>query len=246
MSFVGEKIIYKATCGSTNTEAMKLLSAENVPEGTLIITDNQTNGRGQRANTWMSEPYKNLTFSLILYPIWLTIQNSFLLNMITTVGIYKILYIYIPNELFVKWPNDIYYQNKKIGGVLIENIISQNKIKASIIGIGLNINQTTFNLSNITSLSLVCGHEFNISSLLTQLTNAIQTEYTRLIQGKIESLQKDYIKALYWIHEQRTFQDKTGYFQGVIQGVDAIGRLVVQKENSQMAYYECKEITFIA
>ncbi|WP_044282938.1 biotin--[acetyl-CoA-carboxylase] ligase [Candidatus Amoebophilus asiaticus] len=246
MSFVGENIIYKATCGSTNTEAMKLLSAENVPEGTVIITDNQTNGRGQRANTWTSEPYKNLTFSLILYPTWVMIQNSFLLNMLTAISIYKTLNTYIPNGLFVKWPNDIYYQNKKIGGVLIENLINQNKIKTSIIGIGLNINQTTFSLTNITSLSLVCGHEFNLSSLLTQLTDTIQTEYVLLAQGEIDILQKDYLAALYWVYEQRTFQDKAGYFQGVIQGVDAIGRLVVQKENGQIAYYECKEITFIA
>jgi len=246
MPFAGEKIIYKATCNSTNTVAMDLILAENVPEGTVIITDNQTNGRGQRANTWMSAPYKNLTFSLILYPTWLTTQNSFLLNMITTVGIYKTLNIYIPNELFVKWPNDIYYQNKKIGGVLIENIISQNKIKASIIGIGLNINQTTFSLPNVSSLSLICGHEFNLSNLLTQLTHAIQTQYNRLSQEEIESLQKDYLATLYWLHEKRNFQNKKGYFQGIIQEVDAIGRLIIENENKELEHYNCQEISFIS
>jgi BirA family biotin operon repressor/biotin-[acetyl-CoA-carboxylase] ligase len=246
MPFVGEKIIYKATCGSTNTEAMDLLLTKNVPEGTVIITDNQISGRGQRANTWASEPYKNLTFSLILYPTWLTIPNSFSLNIFTAIGIYKILNTYIPNGLFVKWPNDIYYQNKKIGGVLIENLINHNKIRASVIGIGLNINQKKFSLPNVSSLSLICGNEISLSPLLTQLIHAIQSEYNRLIQGGRESLQQDYLKTLYWVHEQRTFQDKTGYFQGAIQGVDNIGRLVIENEDKELKYYNCKEVSFIS
>jgi BirA family biotin operon repressor/biotin-[acetyl-CoA-carboxylase] ligase len=246
MPFAGEKIIYKATCSSTNTIAMELLLAENVSEGTVIITDNQTNGRGQRGNTWISEPYKNLTFSLILHPTWINIQVSFLLNMITSIGIYRTLSTCIPDELSIKWPNDIYYQNKKIGGILIENLIKQSKVRASVIGIGLNVNQTSFNLPNVSSLLLTCGHEFNLSDLLVQLIHNIQTEYRLLAQGGIKSLQENYLKTLYWVHEQRTFQDKTGYFRGVIQGVDALGRLAIQKEDNQIVYYDCKEVIFVA
>eukprot|EP01132_Coremiostelium_polycephalum_P000266 gene266-349_t len=246
MPFVGEKIIYKETCSSTNTLALHLLTTQPPAEGTVVITDCQTHGRGQRNNTWESEPYQNLTFSLILYPTTLTTPQSFLLNMLTTLGICQTLHHYLPHGLYTKWPNDIYYQNKKLGGVLIENIVSQGTIKASVIGIGLNINQTTFRAPYASSLSLICGQNFNLSNLLTQLRQNIQEQYARLAQGQESNLQKDYVKNLYWLHEKRTFQDSQGHFLGTIQGVDDIGRLVIQQAQGPAKYYDCKEVTYIA
>jgi BirA family biotin operon repressor/biotin-[acetyl-CoA-carboxylase] ligase len=245
MPFSGEKIVYKATCTSTNTIAMQLISTKNVPEGTIVITDNQSEGRGQRENSWISEPYKNLTFSLILYPNELTIKDNFSLNIITTLAIYEALRPYIPNDLFIKWPNDIYHQNNKIAGILIENVIKRNKITASVIGIGLNVNQTNFNLPNVSSLFLICGHEFNLSSLLLQLTNSIQDKYKQLSKQELGVCKTDYLDKLYWINQKRTFYAEGNYFEGIIQGVDEIGRLSVLKPNNELKYYNYKEIKFI-
>ena len=245
MPFTGENIIYKATCISTNTVAMHLISNETIPEGTVVITDHQSNGRGQRENTWISEPYKNLTFSLILYPTWLTIKEIFSLNIITTIAIHEVLTTYIPKDLFVKWPNDIYYQNKKIGGVLIENLVNKNKIKASVIGIGLNVNQKNFNLPHASSLFLTCGHEFNLSSLLIQLTSTLQAKYNQFCKEGLHLFKTAYLEKLYWINQPRTFQDKTGIFEGIIQGIDEVGRLLVLKQNNDLGCYNCQEIKFI-
>ena len=246
MPFAGEKIIYQATCSSTNTVAMQFISTKQVPEGTIIITDCQTQGKGQRSNTWTSEPYKNLTFSMILYPTWLGTQDSFFLNMMTTVGIYQVLTTYIPTDLLIKWPNDIYVHDKKIGGVLIENVVRKNKIKASVVGIGLNVNQTNFiSFPHASSLTLICGHEFNLSSLLMQLTAHIQQLYRQFCQEGIHVFQQAYLQHLYGRYEKKTFQDKEGYFQGIIQGIDEVGRLVVAKENKGLAYYSCQEIKFV-
>lgn len=245
MPFTGENMIYKATCTSTNTLAMHLISNEAIPEGTVVITDHQSNGRGQRENSWISEPYKNLTFSLILYPTWLTIKESFYLTIITTIAIHEVLETYIRKDIFVKWPNDIYYQNKKIGGILIENLVNKNKVKASVIGIGLNVNQTKFNLPHASSLFLACGYEFNLSSLLVQLTGAIQTKYNQLYKEGPHLFKTAYLEKLYWINQPRIFQDQEGIFQGTIQGIDEIGRLLVRKENNGLSCYSCQEVKFI-
>lgn len=246
MPFKGEKIIYYATCSSTNTVAMELISISQVPEGTIVITDCQVQGRGQRGNTWVSEPYQNLTLSLILYPTWLEMQASFYLNMVTALGIYQALATVVHQGLSIKWPNDIYFQDKKLGGILIENSVNKNNLRASVVGIGLNVNQTSFNnFPHATSLSLVCGYKFNLSFLLLQLTHHIQKQYELLRQGKIHDLQKDYLEYLYGLYETKTFQDQEGIFHGIIQGIDEQGRIVIDRVYQGRRHYNNQEITFI-
>lgn len=246
MPFTGEKIIYKASCTSTNTVAMQLILTEPIAEGTIVITDHQSNGRGQRENSWISEPYKNLTFSLILYPNWITIKQNFFLNIITAVGIYQVLETYITDGLCIKWPNDIYYEDKKIGGILIENVISNNMLKASVLGIGLNVNQTSLTLPSASSLALICGYEFNLSSLLQELLDAIQIRYKQAREEGFHSIKQTYLEKLYWINQKRTFREGKNYFKGIIQGIDEIGRLIVLKEkDGTINCYSLQEIGFI-
>jgi BirA family transcriptional regulator, biotin operon repressor / biotin---[acetyl-CoA-carboxylase] ligase len=246
MPFKGEKIIYYATCSSTNSVAMNLVSTSPVPEGTIVITDCQVQGRGQRGNTWISEPYQNLTFSLILYPSWLGVEDSFQLNMVTTLGIYHTLTTCITQGLSIKWPNDIYFQDQKVGGILIESIVSKDKLRVAVVGIGLNVNQTNFNnFAHATSLSLICGYKFNLSSLLLQLTNNIQRQYDRLHQDGKNDLQKDYLQYLYGLHEIKTFRDQEGIFQGMIEGVDEQGRLVIDRAPQERRHYNNQEIALI-
>jgi BirA family transcriptional regulator, biotin operon repressor / biotin---[acetyl-CoA-carboxylase] ligase len=245
MPFAGDKILYQAMCGSTNTVAMELLATSTPLEETVVITDQQYQGKGQRGATWLSEPYKNLTFSLILYPTFLPLQQSFMLNVMTTLAIHQVIAIYAPSGLTIKWPNDIYYQNKKLSGILIENTVNQGQLKASVIGIGLNVNQENFALSTATSLSLICKQQFDLTTLLNQLLEAIKAKYIQLKKQDFMALKEVYLKKLYGIHQTHSFQAHSEHFQGIIRDVDILGRLVVEKESGHQQYYACKEISLI-
>ena len=246
MPFFGDKIIYQAICSSTNTVAMQLLATSKPQEGTVVITDHQYQGKGQRGNHWISEPYKNLTCSLIVYPYFLSAQQSFMLNMITTLAIHQVIAAYIPVGLTIKWPNDIYYYNKKLSGLLIENIINKGQIKAAVIGIGINVNQKSFALPRASSLAMICKKQFDLSNLLAQILQAIQFQYTQLQGQNIPALKKAYIQRLYGMHEKHTFQAQSQCFQGIIRGVDALGRLCIEKESGYKQYYGFQEITLVA
>jgi len=243
--FIGQHMIYEAVCASTNSLAARCLDQMDIPAGTVVITDHQYQGRGQRGHVWYSEPNKNLTFSVILYPTFLATQQSFSLNIITTLAIQHVLALYIPNGLSIKWPNDIYYQDKKLGGILIENMLEKRKLKTSTIGIGLNVNQVCFTLPTSTSLSLVCQRTFSLQELLTQILVRLESNYLQLRAQDSAGLQAAYLKNMYWIHEIHTFRDTTGTFQGSINGIDATGRLMVAQADGTLKHYNTQEVRFI-
>jgi len=244
--FIGQCMIYEAVCASTNSSAAQRLDKTHLPAaGTVVITDHQYQGRGQLGHVWHSEPNKNLTFSVILYPTFLATQQSFLLNIITTLAIQHVLALYIPNGLSIKWPNDIYYQDKKLGGILIENMLEKRKLKTSTIGIGLNVNQVCFTLPTSTSLSLVCQRTFSLQELLTQILVRLESNYLQLRAQDSAGLQAAYLKNMYWLHEIHTFRDTTGTFQGSINGIDAAGRLMVAQADGTLKHYNTQELRFI-
>ncbi|MCU0318097.1 MAG: biotin--[acetyl-CoA-carboxylase] ligase [Amoebophilaceae bacterium] len=221
------------------------MAEKDLPEGTVVITDYQYRGRGQGDRVWHSEPYKNLTFSVVLYPTFLAAQQIFSLNIITTVAIKSVLSLYIPNGLYIKWPNDIYYQEKKLGGILIENVVQRRNLKASVIGIGLNVNQTNFTFQTPTSLSLICQRHNSLQGLLAQLLAGLEHNYLRLQAQDITLLKSHYLKNMYWIHEIRTFRDAHHTFQGMIKGVDAAGRLVIEQADGTSKCYNQQEVVFV-
>ncbi len=244
--FVGQHVIYEAACASTNSLAAQCLDKTRLLEGTVVITDHQYRGRGQRGNAWYSELHKNLTFSVIFYPTFLAAQQIFSLNIITTLAIQNVLARYIPSGLCIKWPNDIYYRDQKLGGVLIENVLEKHTLKASIIGIGLNINQSCFTLPTATSLLLACQCTFNLPQLLTQILARLERNYLQLRAQDIAPLQAAYLKNMYWIDDIHTFKDKHHTFQGTIKGVDAVGRLVIEQAAGTLKHYNRQEVIFIA
>ncbi|MFN3316125.1 MAG: biotin--[acetyl-CoA-carboxylase] ligase, partial [Raineya sp.] len=144
-------------CQSTNLTALELIENDDYFEGTTIITDHQTAGRGQQENTWEAEQGQNITLSVILTPQMLKVQEQFFLNMAVTLAIYDLLQGLVsnPTALKIKWSNDLLYQNKKICGILIQNIISGQNIAKSVVGIGININQMTFKESQAISLAQI-------------------------------------------------------------------------------------------
>lgn len=219
---------------------------KDLPEGTVVITDYQYRGRGQGGNVWYSEPHKNLTFSVILYPTSLRAQQNFALNIITTLAIQQALSRYVAKGLAIKWPNDIYHQDKKLCGVLIENIVQKQHIRASVVGIGLNINQMHFPRPGPTSLALVCGRTCNLQELLAQVLNALERIYLQFQAHGIVSLKAAYLKSMYWMHEPHTFRDQKQTFQGKIVGIDAVGQLAIEQVNGTVRYYNIKEVIFVA
>ena len=242
--FMGKQVIYLPTCHSTNDMAVKLVPENELFEGAVIITDDQTSGRGQRGNTWEAAPGKNLTFSIYLKPSFLAIEDQFYLNIITSLGLCDFLNGYISDGIAIKWPNDIYFRDNKIGGILIENSIRKGGIEYSIIGIGLNVNQTSFSSPIATSMALICNQEFELNTFLQELLLSLEIQYLKLKRGELKKLLNAYLDKLYWKGERHIFMTNGKYFEGEICGIDEIGRLLITTED-QIRAFHIKEITFV-
>lgn len=242
---MGKNLVFMPECHSTNTFALELCQREVVPaEGTVVATANQFAGRGQRGNTWIVEPGKNLTFSTILYPSFLSIEHQFYLNIAVSLGICDYLKMNGCNTACIKWPNDIYVGDRKICGILIESQIAGKAINSSIVGIGLNINQVIFSMDTATSLSLETGMFYELSDELGKLLVSIESRFLGLRNGDFNVLKDDYLSALYWINEEHTFESASGKFKGVISGIGEAGQLVIQVGKEQRMYGN-KEVRFV-
>jgi BirA family biotin operon repressor/biotin-[acetyl-CoA-carboxylase] ligase len=242
-NFLGKNVIFLPSCHSTNDIAAEFSSKRHVSEGTIIITDNQTAGKGQRGNTWEADEGKNLTLSIILKPHFLDISEQFFLNIIISLSIHDLFKQYIPFGLSVKWPNDLYFYDNKLGGILIENSIKNNQLENVIVGIGLNINQVIFTNPRAESLGNICNQQFNLYEILSLLLIHIEARYFQLKKGDKQKLLKDYLLVMYWINEKHFFKAED-YFEGEIKGVDSNGRLIID-QNQKLRYFSNKEIAFI-
>ena len=241
--FFGKNLIFMPECHSTNDEMLLLCQKSLPPEGTVIITAQQTAGRGQRGNVWSTEPGKNLTFTLLINPSFLPVQKQLYLNIFVSLAIRDYLTNIEHLKVQIKWPNDIVFQARKICGILIENQISGVNISASVIGIGLNINQQAFDIAQATSLLLESGRYTDLSTALDLLLAALEARYFQLRAGKWDALMQDYLSHLFRMGEHALFSDSDGNFTGVIEGIDERGRLLVRRGDGQRAY-DLKEIQF--
>lgn len=240
--FMGQKLVYVPECHSTNAEALRLLENTSlVSEGTVVITDNQTAGRGQRGNTWESEAGKNLTFSIILKPAFLNPNDQFQLSMAVALGLYDYLTLQV-DGVKIKWPNDMMLGDQKTCGMLIENQISGQHIQSSIVGIGLNVNQESFLLPTATSMAVKKGHSFVLNDALAELLQWIEARYLQL-RSRID-LKEEYVAALYGRGETRSFKRGEEIFEGIITGIDSIGMLEVET-NKGKRYFDLKQIQMI-
>ncbi|HEX6226041.1 MAG TPA: biotin--[acetyl-CoA-carboxylase] ligase [Chryseolinea sp.] len=230
-------------CHSTNTLALELCQQSHTPDGTLIITDRQTSGRGQRGNSWESHPGMNLTFSVILKPTFLAVKDQFLLSMLTSLAIHNYLSETCPQAVSIKWPNDILIKQFKICGILIENQLVGDQVNNTVIGIGLNINQQEFGVQRATSLSLETGQKYDLQNVLEGLLSHLEVRYLQLRQGRAALLREDYLKNLYRFNQRHTFQSGDVRFEGKILGVDGQGKLRVAI-GEQEKTFGVKEIFF--
>jgi len=242
--FVGKNLVFVPECHSTNTLAMELSQRGSTADGTIVITDNQQAGRGQRGNQWISEPGKNLTFSLILKPGFLKADQQFRLTQVISLAVADYLKNRLTATIKIKWPNDIIVNELKICGILIENSLSGDTIQFAVAGTGLNINQTLFSALNATSLKIETQQDFNLNTELALVLQAIEARYMQLRNGKFKALEEDYLNSLYRRGEWHSFQSSTGVIKGMIEGVDDRGRLIVS-EPEDRKFYDLKEIRFI-
>jgi BirA family biotin operon repressor/biotin-[acetyl-CoA-carboxylase] ligase len=245
--FVGQNLLTLKEVDSTNSFLKNLLTnSKPVPEGTVIMAESQYAGRGQQNNQWHAEPGKNLTFSVLLKPAFLSVSAQFDLTRAISVAVYDALCPLLGDELKIKWPNDIYYADKKLGGMLIENILQGSQIKSAIIGIGINVNQENFppGANKATSIKQILHKDYQLRDILAQICNNIEAYYLNLKAGKLNLVRETYLNRLYWYKQQKRFSAAGIEFEGTITGVEDNGLLVVSRSGTEKTY-NLKEIEFL-
>jgi BirA family biotin operon repressor/biotin-[acetyl-CoA-carboxylase] ligase len=245
--FVGQNLVTIKQIDSTNNFLKNLVSnSKPVPEGTVIMAEEQYAGRGQQQNGWHAEPGKNLTFSLLLNPVFLAVSSQFDLNRAISLGVHNALKTILGSQLKIKWPNDIYYADKKLGGILIENVIQGSKLKHAIAGIGININQAEFppHLPNPTSVKQILHRDYDLRAILAEICSHIEAQYLNLKAGRQDTLRREYVNELYWLNERHNFKSNNSVFEGIIKDVTPTGLLVVQKGEEEVIF-DLKEIEFL-
>jgi len=236
-------IIELKEISSTNDYALELARTKLVPEFTVIRADFQTKGRGQIGNHWVADNGKNLLFSVILHPTHIAANNQFILSQCVSLALFRTVSLFC-DDVAIKWPNDLYVGNKKIAGILIENLLNGKHIASSIIGIGLNVNQEDFiGAENPISLKNIIHKEFNINKLLLLFLKELDSIYSQIPQNN-KTIQDEYLNHLYLKNRQAPFKDKDGLFTGTISSVAENGQLhIIDEQGKERAYY-FKEVEY--
>jgi len=221
------------------------LAQAGEPEGLVVAAYVQEQGRGQRGNRWMSEEGKNITFSLLLRPIFLKVEEQFTLSKVIALSISDWLKANGVNAI-IKWPNDIYVDDKKLAGILIENSFSGPVLEVSVIGIGLNLNQTDFSedIPNPTSMVLLTNKQYKPEIVLSELIVSIQVRYLQLRYGLKDKIDADYINSLYRFNQYHSFTCNEGRFKAKIIGIKPTGELILETDQGEQKMFGFKEIAF--
>ncbi len=243
--FLGKNLIYLPSCHSTNDVAAEKIQNGPIFDGTLVITSDQTAGRGQRGNNWETLPGQNITMSVILKPDFLAAASQFSLNIAVSLGVYEFLSKYVAENLYIKWPNDMYIGDKKLVGILIENTISGSRLSNSIVGIGVNINQLSFSNPKITSLRLATKQdEFDLEKLVEELCACLEKYYLQLKNGQAANQKKQYLQHLYRFGETHLFSKDGSKFSGKIVDIADNGQLMLEVDG-EIQYFGFKEVSFV-
>ena len=251
--FIGQTIIEKERLPSSNSYMGDLLKKSTVIEGLVVWTKEQTEGRGQRENYWESEANKNLCISIALFPSFLRASDQFQLTKIASLGVAdfvqsKLGNIPLQQERFpikIKWPNDIYAGTKKICGILIENTLRDYQIANTVLGIGVNINQTVFNSAiNAVSLKLITGKEYDLKICLEELCRFIEARYLQLKASKLNLIDTAYTALLYRYNEWSNYLVKEQNTFAKITGISPEGKLMLELESGDKIMCGFKEVVF--
>ena len=240
-------IIHVKETKSTNEHLKQLLGKQELDEGTILLADFQTSGRGQGENAWESEAGKNLLFSLLLRPDFLEAEEYFAITEVISLAIRDVLLLYLKDNVTIKWSNDIYWRDKKIAGILIENNILDNKIISSIIGIGLNVNQKEFvsDAKNPISMTEITGVKYALNEVLQKIQLAILHHYVVLMEDGFDAVHEKYLNALYRKEGFHNYEAKGKTFSAVLADVEKSGLLKLEDKHYNTMSFDFKEVKFL-
>jgi len=234
-NLIGHPFIILESVDSTNNYAMGLVNEGRVSEGAVFLARRQTAGKGQRGKHWLSTGSLNLTLSVVLQPVMLHPADQFLLSAAISLGVCDFLMQYAdPHKCRIKWSNDIYWGDRKAGGILIENAIRGNIWNFAVVGIGLNVNQVRFpkSLPNPVSLKAITGKSWDILSLALPLCSALEARYLQLQAGFPGKILEEYTNRLFLLNTPAHFKTGAVSLKGIIRGIKADGKILVQAGDS--------------
>lgn len=234
------------TIDSTNAYLQRMQPEADI-RNLVVSTDEQTAGKGMGSNGWESEARKNLTFSLALDMSFMPAERQFLLSEAVPLGIVKVLDSFLSVEkLFIKWPNDIYYDGHKLAGILINSTIKANMMDTSIIGIGLNVNQMKFQdwPTHPISLKQITGMDYALQPLLEQIAESVAAEVERLKKNS-PAIEQDYLSRLFRYRTWANYQVGEKTLRLLMTGIDPFGRLLLADETNKPYCFDIKEIKFV-
>ena len=240
-----KKIIRLKEVDSTNA-FLKNLGTYDEDALTIAIADYQTAGRGQGVHTWESEPGKNLLFSMMMCPKWVPLRQQFLLSEAGALAVKDALDSYT-DGITLKWPNDVYWYDKKISGTLIENTIDSKGIKSCVFGIGLNVNQLVFHSDapNPVSLAQILGHEVDRDEVLKKILDGFEKYYELLRRADYMDVSGIYHLSLYRRKGFHPYRDANGEFEGALVEVEDDGHLILHDRQGRIRSYAFGEISIV-
>jgi BirA family biotin operon repressor/biotin-[acetyl-CoA-carboxylase] ligase len=241
------RIIKLNAIDSTNTYLKNMGFAGGAEDGLTVLAKFQTNGRGQMGTVWNSQQDKNLTFSVFKDVSFINVAQHFYISMAVSLAVYEGLNSLGLTKIKVKWPNDILSDNKKIAGILIENVIKLNVITASVIGIGLNVNQTDFtDLPSASSLLLLSGQVYDLDEVLNSILKQIEIHFDCLKNKQFQLLKSTYESHLFRKNKPSTFKNAEGLvFVGYITGISDLGQLLIKVEEKVIKSFDFKEVSLM-
>lgn len=247
MTFAPAHIIRLDEVLSTNDYLEEVLTQRQLPEGSLVVAQNQTRGKGQENNHWESEAGQNLTFSMVLYPDFIPAEEQFMLTQIASISICHVLdSLQLPEPVMIKWPNDIYLGNRKVAGMLIKNNISGNTIGQTICGIGLNVNQAVFSdqAPIAVSLAMATGKKYNLEELLSMWHLEFSYTYDTIKKGKYAAINRTYLSRLYLLNIPSRFIIHGEKLYATITGIGKYGMLELAAVDGRKFICGLKEVVF--
>jgi len=247
-SIIGSEVLRFERLDSTNTHLNELLSREKLIEGTVVITDTQFAGKGQSDHKWESAPGLNLTFSFVLYPEFLHPPKQFMLNKIISLAIKDFIDTKVPaKDTSIKWTNDVYYKNSKIAGIIINNAIQGNKFLHTVVGIGVNINQTEYlsDAPNPISLSMITGKKYDLNNCFSEICKYLDQRYKQLKNKNTEMIDNEYLSSLYRLNKLYDYIYQNKKISAKITGIDEFGMLLLISDKGETLKCHKGDIRFI-
>lgn len=229
---IGTPFIELQSVDSTNNYARQLIHAGMAQHGMAVFAHEQVAGKGQRGRQWFSEKGQNIALSMLMQPVEIHPSRQFELSAAISLAVYQTIHAFIPEYLYIKWPNDLYWQDRKAGGILIENLISSQDARWNwaIAGIGININQTAFSpdLPNPVSIRQITGREFDPLAIAKEIGRQTDLYYREWLANGPENIFSEYNRYLYKRNEVVKLKKENRVFEALIKGVNPSGQLLIE------------------